>query len=276
MHEPLVRLMGSDPGPVQLAYLAWNDQCGGNAESAGERIVRAQQMAKARGHDPTLVVVQLVAFWILYAQQRFDRLREEIDLLIDRAREGQYAMWRAVGTLGDGTERACNGGVGIERIREGLAAYRATGAQFASEHIGTWEVDALLTAGEPEAALARASELLESECGSRPQVFRPELRRQRAEALIALSAQAAGDERMRLAEQARDQLERAVDDARGLGVRWVRLRAATRLARLELEDGRPERASALVEEALDGIVGPADLADIAAAQRLRREIGRPT
>jgi predicted ATPase/DNA-binding winged helix-turn-helix (wHTH) protein len=266
MHGDLTRLFGGDPGPVALAYLAWNDQCAGRVNLANQRISEAKRLAVRYRHDPTTVIVQFLYFWILYTQRRFEALPTEIDLLVDLAREGEFPMWRAIGVVARGTLAVATGNLegGLAELELGVQAYQKTGAQLGNEHTWCFEIEALARAGRPLEAIERADALLSSVQGRRRQVFLPELLRLRGTiGFQALSAGLVPDDRRKVAEsEARNALARAVEEADALGAHWYGLRARMDFARIERATGDVGVAAERVDEGLAAVDSSVDLPDI--------------
>ena len=129
------------------------------------------------------------------------------------------------------------GDVGVREIRDGLAAYRATGARFQRPYHLTLLADALRAQGLVEEGLAALSDAIDlvEETGER--FFEAEIHRLRAGLLL-------------LGDGARDEVEvlyrRALDIARTQQAKSLELRAARDLARLWADAGERQRACDLL------------------------------
>jgi predicted ATPase len=124
---------------------------------------------------------------------------------------------------------------GIADMREGLAAYRATGALLAQPHFIGLLAEACARAGEPSEALRLLVEALAIVDRMEERWFEAELHRLKGEVLLLGDAHDAGATGAAC-------LGKAVEVARGQGARYWELRAATSLARFWAERGERARA----------------------------------
>jgi tetratricopeptide (TPR) repeat protein len=138
---------------------------------------------------------------------------------------------------------------------------------------GTWQhvllalqADAQLTIGQPEAALASVAAGLEAveKMGGAP--LAAELHRLRGEALLA----GAGTP-----SEAETAIEQSIEVARRQNAKSWELRAATSLARLRRQQGRPQEAAALLAPILGWFTEGLDTADLQAARTLLADLENP-
>ncbi len=128
------------------------------------------------------------------------------------------------------------------------------------------QADAQLAIGKPEEALASVAAGLKAveKTGGAP--LEAELYRLRGEALLA------GAGTMSEAEAA---IQQGIDVARRQNAKSWELRAATSLARLRRQQGRPQEAAALLAPILGWFTEGFDTADLQAARTLLDELKPP-
>ena len=125
-----LRYGGFDPGVVVLAYLAWTLWLLGDVEQAVARADQAQALNRELDHTYTrarslcwdATLRQFVGDW--------KAVRAQADKAIGMATEQEFALVQAAGTilLGWTQVHEGHGADGARQIRQGLDAYRATGA----------------------------------------------------------------------------------------------------------------------------------------------------
>src|SRR6516165_10138619 len=142
------------------------------------------------------------------------------------ANEHGFAQWAANGRILQGWVFAQRGEAttGIARIRDGLAAYEATGARLSTPLFLTLLAEALAFAGEIEEALATLDDALTKAAVSGERGWDAEIHRLRG----ALTGRLPHPD----PAKAEDSFRTALAIARQQGTRGYELRAATSLARL--------------------------------------------
>ena len=193
-------------------------------------------------------------------------VEEQAEALITLGTEQGFPFWLALGTIYQGWALADGGQVeaGIARVREGLAAYWATGAQHRSPYLLALAAEAHGKAGETRQALDVVAAALERVEKTGERWFEAELHRLKGEVLRALPE--------------RDQAEaeacfrRAIEVARGQSARLWELRAATSLARLWHDQGRRAEARDLLAPVYGWFTEGFDTPDLRDARALRDEL----
>jgi predicted ATPase len=247
-HGAHAALFGQDPGVSCLSYGAvvlWHLGHPDRAlEAADESLVLAERV----GHPFSTAF----AFDMAAAVHQFRRepapTRERADRAIALATEHGFPLWAAYGHVLRGwaavQERRRAGQ--MRELREGLTAWRATGAQIVGPYLLGMIAEAYWHRGRPEKALPLLTEALARVEASGEGWWEPELRRLEGVMLLAGHAPRPADAERRLVD--------ALACARRRGAKGHELRAATSLARLLAHRGEDGAARALVREVQAGFV----------------------
>jgi class 3 adenylate cyclase/predicted ATPase len=149
---------------------------------------------------------------------------------------------------------------GIARLREGLVAYRATGADLECSHWLALLAEAYRDTGEPEQGLRLTGEALDHVAQTGIVYYEPELHRLDAELRLRLDTP---DE-----QRAETSFRHALETARRQQAKSLELRAATSLARLWGEQGRRAEARDLLAPVYGWFTEGFDTADLKEAKAL--------
>ncbi len=251
---------GLHPGICIHAYQAWCLTTLGYPEQA--RRSTEQSQVDVEGIDHVYTHSRRL-YWqaVLYQMQgdwaTVQRLAAEA---ISVADEQGYAMVVACGHIMHGAAVAATGDVdaGISELREGIRAYRETGARFQGTYHLALLADALGTRGhfeEGHASLDQAFAFLE-ETGE--QLCEPKLHRLRGKLLML----------ERSDDAAEASLQKALDVARQQNARWPELRASRDLARLWIERGERKQALDLLAPVYAWFTEGFDTPDLVEAKAL--------
>jgi predicted ATPase len=153
---------------------------------------------------------------------------------------------------------------GIAQLREGLVAYRATGAQLECSHWLALLAEAYRDTGQPEEGLRMIAEALDHVAQTRIMYYEAELHRLEGELRLRLDNP---DE-----QQAETSFRRALEIARQQQAKSWELRAAPSLARLWGEKGRRSEARDLLAPVYDWFTEGFDTADLKDAKALLDEL----
>ncbi|MFL5515472.1 MAG: hypothetical protein ACJ8DJ_04900 [Gemmatimonadales bacterium] len=198
-----------------------------------EGLAAAHELGHAYGVSQAL----FLNCWLHRARRDARAVLERAAELVPLATEHGFVSWSSGGRVMRGWALAAEGEVaaGIADMREGLAAYRATGALLAQPHFIGLLAEACARAGEPSEALRLLVEALAIVDRMEERWFEAELHRLKGEVLLLGDAHDAGATGAAC-------LGKAVEVARGQGARYWELRAATSLARFWAERGERARA----------------------------------
>jgi class 3 adenylate cyclase/predicted ATPase len=267
-HRSLAFLYVFDPFVVSASFLAWSLFALGHPEQARARADAALARARELAHPASL------AFALFHAgsglsQFAGDRtaVQERTEALLALASEQGFAFWAGCAMVLEGWSLADRGRAseGIARIRQGLAAYHATGASHFDPHFLGLLAQAQRRQGELAEAEGTVAEALDTVCRTGERYYEAELLRLRAE--------------LRLARPTPDPvaaergLVEALEAARRQGARMWELRAAASLARLQRAQGRRREARDLLAPVYGWFTEGFDTPDLQEAKALRDELG---
>ncbi len=229
-------LYGTDIGVSCLAYLAQTLAVLGYPDQALRRSEEA--LALARAQSASLSVAQALAVRVLrLLTVDVGRARACCEELLAYARESGFPYWEAFGGVLRGYIAAVDGegAAAVTAIREGLTAYRGTGARLGLTWFLTLLALAHGRAGEPGPGLAALEEARRLADATGERFLEATLHRAHGDLLL----QAGGPDAAAAAEAA---FRRALAVARDQEARTLELHAAVGLARLLLGQGRRRQA----------------------------------
>jgi DNA-binding SARP family transcriptional activator/predicted ATPase len=171
--------------------------------------------------------------------------------------QGQFQLGWSLAQTGDLDE-------GIERMREGISAISATGAEMGLPYFHALLGEALGRAGKPEAGLVEIERALAAvnQHGGRFQLSE----------MLRLKGELLATRQLAQRNEALATLHEAVALAQRQGASLPGLRAALSLARQLAATGDIQNAYAVLQPACDGIIEGSHLIDIRAAQTLLTEL----
>jgi len=263
-HRAHVFLYGQDPEVVAHSYGAMISWFMGRPEAARRHSEDALTLGKAVGHPFSLGFAMNFATWVHYCRGDAERTRVDAEHLITLATDQGFPFWLAGATHFAAWAMVDLGEIdaGIARMRAGLEGWRATGAGLGlPSHLGRL-IEAHLAAEDPTAAAATLAEALAFNERSDQRYYEAELHRLRGVLLLRHPELAASP------TDADEALVRAVAVATAQGSTWLACRAATTLAGLRRDQGRPAEARRLLEPIIAGLDADDTSRDAAAARAL--------
>jgi len=153
---------------------------------------------------------------------------------------------------------------GIEEIRQGLAAYQATGAELGRPWFLALLAEACGKAGQAEEGLHVVAEALAAAANIGEGFFEAERYRLKGELLLARSV-----ENQSVAESC---FHQALDSARRQQAKWLELRTAVSLSRLWQQQGKRVEARALLAPINGWFTEGFDTTDLREARALLEEL----
>jgi class 3 adenylate cyclase/predicted ATPase len=266
--RPDALAFGQDPKVVCLAQAAWTLWVHGFPDQAVKRNDEAIALAQKLNHPHSLAAA--LSFGAIVPQLRGDAQATE-DLAaaaVKLSTEQEFGYWLPWGFVLRGWATTQRGQFesGIAQTREGVAAFRATGAEvmvpyflglLAEEHAKAGQpVEALDVLAEAEAVVGR----------SRERWWEAELYRLKGELILMQSTeQNPATEHQKEAEQCFFQ---ALNVASRQNAKSLELRAAMSLGRLWLKQGRRAEAHRMLAETYDWFVEGFETPDLREAKVL--------
>ncbi len=261
-HARLRYQYGQDIGVTALCYLSWALWHLGYFDQASEVAAEALRRAEEISHPHTQVYTICHARGMLdIFRRRHEETRSYAGLVVALSVEHGFPFWAAGGRILNGWAATCQGEteLGIDLLRDGVTAWRKTGARLWLPIFLALEADAHAKAGHSDTALQVIDEaiLISEETGERWAIA--EVLRIKASLLLATG---------RPFEEGEALLVNSLEIARHQQARSWELRTACDLARLWQHQGRGGEALQLVRTIYDQFTEGFDTADLRDAKAL--------
>ena len=262
---------GQDIGATALSYLCWALWHLGYVDQAAAVAAEAKKRAETLSHPFTL------AYTICHARGMMDIFRRRpedtqsyANTVISLCTEHDFPFWAAGGRILEGWAITCRGrdDEGIEKLDEGLAAWRKTGARLWLPIFLALEAEAHAKVGRSDTALKTIDEALaiSDETGERWAVA--EVLRIKA-GLLQATGRAAADEIEHL-------LVKSLETARRQHALSWQLRTACDLVRLWQRQGRGDDALKLLQSIYGQFTEGFETADLQEANALMASLESET
>jgi len=266
-HRSHTLLYGQDPGVVCRSFAAWALWVLGYPDQARQRIYKALTLAQELTHPFSLVYALTCAAIVHGFRREGPAIQKQAEEVMAVSQEQGFPFWVTWGTIVQGWALATQGQetAGITHIRQGLAAYHATGTEvfgptylvvLAEAHGNLGQI------GEGLSVLVQARALVDrtGECW-----WEAELYRLKGEFLLR---QANPDE-----HQAETCFRQALEIACRQQAKSLELRAAMSLSRLWQHQGKRDAARQLLAEIYGWFTEGFDTGDLQEAKALLEELG---
>ncbi|MEH2506618.1 putative ATPase/class 3 adenylate cyclase [Bradyrhizobium sp. AZCC 1578] len=264
-HHALAFLYVQDPRVAALSALSWTLFAQGYPEQARARSREALDAARELAHLNTLAYALLFACFFEQFRRAGREAQDRAEALVELSTEQGFPHFFAPATMIRGWALTKSGEVeiGLAQLRQGLPAWRATGAGLYEPYFLGLQAEAHGRFGAVEEGLNLVAQALErvEETGER--WFEAELHRMMGELMLRLPSSDP--------TAAEAQFGHAVATARQQGAKLWELRAATRLARLWREQGRRGEAHDLLTPLYSQFTEGFGTLDLQAASALLRE-----
>ena len=258
--------MGQDPGVACRAIAAQTLWLLGHPAQALARLHEALALAHALSHPYSLAYARYWAAMVAQLRRDVPAVQEQAEAALVLATAQGFPQWVAHGTILRGWALVMQdqGAAGMAQVRQGLAAWRTTGAALTVPYSCTILAEVCVHLGHTAAglqALAEAHALVEQQ---EERWWAAEVARLRGVLLL----------RQPKTPQAEAEawLQRALDVARHQEAKSLELRAAMSLSRLWQQPGKRQEASDLLAPIYDWFTEGFDTADLQDARALLAEL----
>jgi class 3 adenylate cyclase/predicted ATPase len=267
-HRPLAFLYGgADAGVARLSYAALTLWHLGYPDQALKRGSEALALAQRLSHPFSLAIAGNL-FGVLRQYRREARAAQEAaESVVALSTERGFTLWLALATGLRGWAMAQQGRheQGIAQIQEGLAAFRATGAELRRPYLLCLLIEACMETGRLDYGLGALTEALAAADQHENRAFEAEAHRLKGELLLKKNNSTAGE--------AQSCYERAIEIARRQSAKSWELRATISLARLLAKQGKCDEARALLGDIYGWFTEGLETADLKDAKALLDELG---
>ncbi len=240
-HRSYVSLFGEDLGVTGLCWESYTLWSLGYPEQALKRIQEALTLARALSHPYSLAYAISCAARLHQFRREARATQAQVETLLALVAEPGFTLRVAQGTIFRGWALAMQeqGEEGIAELRRGLAAFRATGAEFFRPVFLALLAEAYGKAGQEEEGLTALAEALDAVRKTEERLYEAELYRLKGElTLQQLKVQGSTFN----VEEAEECFQKAVTIARRQEAKSLELRATTSLARLWQQQGKQHEA----------------------------------
>jgi predicted ATPase len=261
---------GFDPGILCFLHYAWALWLRGYPAQGRAHSAKALSLAQQLAHPYTLP--RTLYYDALLCQLRRDvpAVRDQADATITAAAAPRFALMQALGPIMRGWAIAVqeHSTEGLIQIRQGLDAYRSTGAEARRPYLLTMLAEASGLLGQPEGGLAALEEALTLVEKTGERYYEAELHRQRGELLVQCEAKSQPAQDSRDQHEAERCFQHALDVARQQQAKSLELRAAMSLSRLWQRQGKRQEAYDLLAPIYGWFTEGFDTADLQEAKTL--------
>ncbi|WP_454742561.1 adenylate/guanylate cyclase domain-containing protein [Cupriavidus necator] len=265
-------IYGLEPGVQGLALIAMDLWLLGYPDQAWARNQEALALTQTPAHPSDSADALLSAAEVRLLRGEVQPAQDLAQALVALASDYGLPYGLACGTIVSGWALAAQGRAaeGMALIREGLSAYRATGAELLRTHYLAILAEACAKAGQAETGLATLAEALAVADRTEERVYEAELHRLKGElTLMVPGGEGNGDDSQGEAEAC---FLRAIDIARRQGARSLELRAVMALSRLWQQQGKQADAHRMLADSYGGFSEGLDTVDLQEARALLAEL----
>jgi len=261
-HRALAFRLGYDLSVFFLAYMTRPLWLLGYPDQALQRSQEALTLAQGLAHPFSLAYALNFAVCVHQFRREGEATQALAEVTIDLAREQGFALWLALGTVLWGWALAEQGqsDAGVIQIREGMAAYRATGAEVDRSYCLALLAEAYGQGKRYDEGLAVLKEALALRGQDASVMWEAEIHRLKGALLLARST--------KNQVEAEACFHEALAIARHQQAKSLELRAAMSLARVWQRQGKRAEARELLAEIYGWFTEGFDTADLQEAKAL--------
>jgi len=265
-HRSHTFVYGQEPGLACLCFAAIPIWMLGYPDQARQRLHEALALTKEFTHPFSLAFTLTMAAKVHQFHREPQVVQERTETLIALSTEQGFPYWLAFGTILQGWALTMKGKEvkGIAQMRQGLAAYRATGAGLHRPYFLSLLAEAYEKVGQPEEELSVLGEALAIVENTGERYWEAELHRRKGELLLIQQGQKV--------VEAEECFRKALDIARRQQAKSLELRAAMSLARLWQKQGKKEEAHKILAEIYGWFTEGFDTTDLKEAKALLEKL----
>jgi len=284
-------LYGQDPGMVCLSWAAWTLWLLGYPDQALKRSHEALTLVQTLSHPPSLAYALGCATVVHQLCWEGQAAQERAQAVIALSREQGFAFWAAMGTVLRGwalAEQAYLSGrqgqaeEGIAQMRQGLTAWRDTGAEMSRPYFLALLAAAYGKAGQAQEGLGVLTEALAGVHKNMERFCEAELHRLKGELTLQqfnvqspkpkVNIPQSAFRNPHLEAEAEACFVKAIDIARCQSAKSWELRAVMSLSRLWQRQGKKKKARKLLAETYGWFTEGFATADLQEAKALLEEL----
>jgi predicted ATPase len=258
--------MGFDPGVGCRAFAARTLWLLGYPEQALARIYEALALAHELSHPYSLAFARAFAAFVSQLRRDVPAVHEQAEAAVALSTEQGFPLWIGLGTILRGWALAMQGQgeEGMAQLRQGIAAWRATGAAQHVPYHCTMLADVSAHLGHVEDGLQALAEAHTLEEQHDERYWEAEVCRLRGVLLLRQTGTPQAE--------AETWLQQALDVACRQQAKSLELRAAMSLSRLWQQQGKRAEAHALLAPIYGWFTEGFDTADLQEAKALLAEL----
>jgi predicted ATPase len=250
----------------------------GHLDQAVKRVQEGLTLAQELSNPPSLAFARACAAWLHQFRREGQLTQEWAEALLALSTEQGFSDWLAMGTMLRGWALAEQGQPeeGITQLGQGLAAYRATGAEVYRPYWLALLAEAYGKVGQTEEGLTVLAEALAAAHKTGGRHHEAELYRLKGE----LSLQSRQVEGRSQTSQGKSEVEKEAEECFGQAIEIARrqsaksfeLRAVLSLSRLWQRQGKKDEARQMLAEIYGWFTEGFDTPDLQEAKALLTEL----
>ena len=270
-HRSLAVLYGEDPGVLCLCVMTATQGCLGYPSQSLKRAEAALTLARALAHPHSLANALYWAAEVSLRRREGKAAQARAEALIALSSEQGFQYWLAWGIMLRGWALAAQGQEeeGTAQMRQGLDAYRATGAGICQPYFLALLAEAYEKVGQTEKGLTVLTEALAQVDKSGERFYEAEL--YRLKGALTLKSQVQGL-KSKVEEEAESFFHKAIEIACRQQAKTFELRAVMSLSRLWQHQGKQKEAHELLAAVYGWFTEGFDTKDLQEAKALLDEL----
>lgn len=259
------RALGHDEGVGLLGYAAWNLWCLGSSDSALARAEEAVSLGRRLNHPFSLARALNFETAIHWHRRDSARQHERAAEVVALSEMQEFPLFLGLGRYYAAARVVAGDVAGLPELLEALTLIRETGNQSAEPGILTLLAETQQAAGQFAEARATVAAGLAISAQLAQPFSDADLQRLDGDLILATAG---------ASEEAAARYHQALDIARAQGAKSFELRAATSLARLWRDQGKPAEARDLLAPIYAWFTEGFDTGDLKDAKTLLDELGK--